>query len=123
MQYTSERYKPQGGQKHFSSFPLSCNSLITPEKRYFGTKRLVIVKKSSPKNLSADCRSTDCRQVTKSFQKFRARFERKLYLNPPIVASTQPTVPSPPQQRTRKSGTLWKNFRLKQKTILSQRAE
>ena len=83
---------------------------------------VVIVKKSSPKNLSADCQSTVGRQiavrlpnVSKSFQKFRAIFERKLYLNPPIVASTQPTVPSPPQQRTRKSGTLWKNFRLKQK--------
>lgn len=48
------------------------------------------------------------------------RSANKLHLNLPIVASTQPTVPSPPQQRTRKSGTPWKNFRLKHKTTIKQ---
>ena len=42
----------------------------------------------------------------------------RVYL--PIVASTQPAVPSPPQQRTRKSDTPWKNFSLKKKHVMGR---
>lgn len=101
--------------KNFSPFPLSrVHFYYHPENRWLGigvswtsywcyrqSKWQNIVTFSNV--LSKICRSAD-----------------KLHLNPPIVASTQPTVPSPPQQRTRKSGTLWKNFRLKHKTAIKQ---